>query len=96
VIAASIPLSSACQAFARAARLDARNIALRGGEDYELLFTVPKQRQRRFERLAAKTDFRFTCIGSILPKRTGLRLRGEAGVARRLPHVSYEHFLRPV
>ncbi len=95
VIATALPISSACQAFAKAAGLDARALALSGGEDYELLFTVPKAKQRRFERLAAGTDFRFTRIGSILSKHSGLRLLGEAGTARPLPSLSYEHFRRP-
>lgn len=95
VIAASLPLSPACRAYAATYRLDARQIALQGGEDYELLFTVPLGRQQRFERLAADTDFRFTCIGSITPKRSGLRLRTDEGRTRVLPVTSYEHFLRP-
>lgn len=95
VIAGSLPLSPACRAYALARRLDPRQIALQGGEDYELLFTVPRSTQTRFERLAGKTSFRFTCIGSITPKRSGLRLRTEQGTTRPLPTTSYEHFLRP-
>ena len=65
------------------------------GEDYELLFTVPRRKREHFERLAEKTGFCFTCIGSITPKRLGLRLRTAAGTAQPLPLTSYEHFLRP-
>ncbi|MCC2640285.1 MAG: thiL [Nitrospira sp.] len=94
VLEASLPLSSACRAYAATRHLDAGEIALRGGEDYELLFTVPLGKQALFERLAAKTSFRFTCIGSITPKRSGLRLRTDEGATRTLPVTSYEHFLR--
>ncbi len=93
--AGALPLSPACRAYARARRLDAQQIALQGGEDYELLFTVPRSKQRQFERLATSTNFRFTCIGSITPERLGLRLRTGTGTTRTLPVTSYEHFLRP-
>ena len=73
--------------------VDPTQVALQGGEDYELLFTVPSAKQSRFERLAAKTDFSFTCIGSITPKRSGLRLRTEDGTVAALPITSYEHFV---
>lgn len=95
VLAASLPLSPACRAYAVARGLDPQQIALQGGEDYELLFTVPRSKQPQFERLAAKTSFTFTCIGSITSKRSGLRLRTEQGSTRALPLLSYEHFLRP-
>ncbi len=95
IVAASLPLSPACRAYAATHHLDARQIALQGGEDYELLFTVPLSKQSRFERLAARTTFRFTCIGSITPKPFGLRVRTDEGGTQTLPVTSYEHFLRP-
>ena len=91
----SLPFSPACQAYAATHHLDARQIALQGGEDYELLFTVPLSKHSRFERLAAATTFHFTCIGSITPKRSGLRVRTAAGAIKALPITSYEHFFRP-
>ena len=39
--------------------------------------------------------FRFTCIGSITPRRSGLRIRSDDGAFAALPITSYEHFLRP-
>lgn len=95
IIADALPLSPACRAYAAARRLDARQIALQGGEDYELLFTVPRSKHVRFERLAGKTRFHFTCIGSITSKRLGLRLRTGTNTTQPLPVTSYEHFLRP-
>jgi len=95
IIADALPLSPACRAYAAARRLDARQIALQGGEDYELLFTVPRSKHARFERLAGKTRFHFTCIGSITSKRLGLRLRTGTDTTQPLSVTSYEHFLRP-
>ncbi len=93
--AASLPLSPACLAFAQAARLTPERLALTGGEDYELLFTVPRAKQERFTRMAARTPFRFTRIGEVTAKREGLRLHEVTGARRPLPALSYEHFLRP-
>lgn len=95
IIADALPLSPACRTYAAARRLDARQIALQGGEDYELLFTVPRSKHARFERLAGKTRFHFTCIGSITSKRLGLRLRTGTDTTQPLSVTSYEHFLRP-
>ncbi|GAB1724823.1 MAG: Thiamine-monophosphate kinase [Nitrospira sp.] len=95
VIAGALPISPACRAYAQARGLDPGQIALQGGEDYELLFTVPRRQQSRFDRLAGKTGFRMTCIGSITPGMSGLRLRTEAGATQPLPLTSYEHFRRP-
>jgi thiamine-monophosphate kinase len=95
IVAASLPISQACRAYAAAYHVDPQQLALQGGEDYELLFAVPTGKQLRFERLAAKTTFGFTCIGSITPKRSGLRIRSEDGTTAALPITSYEHFLSP-
>jgi thiamine-monophosphate kinase len=38
--------------------------ALRGGEDYELLFAVPPRRRRAFEKIAGRSA-RVTCIGEL-------------------------------
>lgn len=95
IMIASLPLSPACRAYAAAHHLDPQRIALQGGEDYELLFTVPSTQHSRFERLAASTTFRFTCIGSITSKLAGLRMRRDVGGSQPLPITSYEHFRSP-
>lgn len=95
VLADALPISPACRAYAAARRIAPQELALQGGEDYELLFTVPADRQARFDRLAGNTTFRFTCIGTITPKRSGLRLRTQQGLTGALPLISYEHFRRP-
>lgn len=93
--AGSLPISPACRAYAAARGLPPEHIALQGGEDYELLFTVPRRQQARFERLADKSGFRMTCIGSMTPKAAGLRLKTIDGSRQPLPLTSYEHFCRP-
>ncbi len=87
-----IPLSPALRAFAAATRQDPAGLALAGGEDYELLFTVPPDKLRRLEREAGHRRVRVTRIGTVGPARIGLRLHGPDGNIRPLRMTSYEHF----
>jgi thiamine-monophosphate kinase len=88
----NLPFSPACRAFAAASRLDAADLALEGGEDYELLFTVPPSARARIDRLVRNAECRCTCIGIIRPPSFGLRMRNSEGRLRRLPLTSYQHF----
>ena len=88
----SLPISPPCLSFARAHRLEPSELALTGGEDYELLFTIPAANRRRFESHAARTRYCFTCIGEIRPRSFGLRVRAADGSLRPLIARSYEHF----
>lgn len=87
----AIPLSSACRAYARATGQNPTHLALEGGEDYELLFTVPPAKQTTLERQAGARGFRITCIGTMTRRRKGLRLLSQDG-SRPIPITSYEHF----
>jgi thiamine-monophosphate kinase len=87
-----IPLSRACRAYGDAYRLDARQLALTGGEDYELLFTVAPENRTKVERQARAHGYRVTCIGIIRPRRSGIRTKSIAGHLEPLPPTSYEHF----
>ena len=69
------------------AREVAHDLALHGGEDYELLFTVP-QGKRVPARIAGVT---LTEIGAITRSQKIL-LQDENGVTRRLPAKGWEHF----
>lgn len=89
---ASLPLSNACRAYAGLCRLDPVHLALTGGEDYELLFTVAPQKQPLLERRAKTRGFRVSRIGTMKPARFGIRLQSNDGAARPLPVTSYEHF----
>ena len=89
---AALPISQSCARFARARGLDPAELALAGGEDYELLFTVRASNRARLEREAGKLNYQCTCIGQIKPASFGLRIRTEDGSLRRLVAESYEHF----
>jgi thiamine-monophosphate kinase len=88
----AIPLSPACRAYARSRRLDPVSVALAGGEDYELLFTVASRSRERLEREAKRRGFRVTNIGTIRPARLGRRATVPGKPSHRLTVTSYEHF----
>ncbi len=88
----ALPLSPACRAYAAASRTDPVRLALTGGEDYELLFTIAPGNRAKLDRLAQRTGCRFSRIGTVRPKRFGLRLRRGNGSLRRLAIAGYQHF----
>lgn len=88
----SLPLSPACRAYAASRKLDPAALALAGGEDYELLFTLPPRRKAEVERAAKLHRFRITCIGAIRPARQGIQAIDQGGTTHPLPNSSYEHF----
>jgi thiamine-monophosphate kinase len=81
---ARLPLSPALQ---RRAGEQAWQIALSGGEDYELCFTAPASAAAPIDAAAARTGQPVTCIG-VLEAATGVRVRSAAGVI----HFSSEGF----
>jgi thiamine-monophosphate kinase len=87
-----LPVSPACSAYAGLRRLTPADLALAGGEDYELLFTVPPRREPALQRQAATRRYRITRIGEIQPRRFGVQMRSSDGTLCPLPMTSYEHF----
>jgi thiamine-monophosphate kinase len=88
----ALPLSPACRAYAASRKLDPVDLALTGGEDYELLFTISPRHRSRLERTALKRGFSLTCIGEIHPHRFGIQTLSSHGLRHRLANTSYEHF----
>ena len=88
----ALPLSTACRAYAASRKLDPVDLALTGGEDYELLFTVSPRQRRRLEQSAVEQGFSLTCIGTIHPHRFGVQTLSPHGRRHRLANTSYEHF----
>jgi thiamine-monophosphate kinase len=88
----ALPVSPACHAYAASRNLDPVDLALTGGEDYELLFTVSPRQRLRLEQSALKRGFSLTCIGKIHPLRFGVQALSAHGRRHRLANTSYEHF----
>ena len=88
----ALPISSACRQYALSMGQDPQGLALAGGEDYELLFTVPARQRERFAQASAQRQFHITRVGWMTPAREGLRMTLPDGHQRPLPLSSYEHF----
>lgn len=72
-------------------REDALNLALHGGEDYQLLFTVPPGKAGKIPRQIARSNL--NCIGEIRASR-GLDLVAANGNKQPLEPRGYDHFTR--
>jgi thiamine-monophosphate kinase len=88
----TLPISAACRAYAENRRLEPVLVALTGGEDYELLFTAPPAKQATIARHARARGFHVTRIGTIRPRRFGMRMNTPDGTMKPIPNTSYEHF----
>ncbi len=86
----AIPLSSALREASSILGEDPLRWALHGGEDYELLFTVPPgSEDTAMALLEQLSGVRCTVIGEILPKDSGIW--AETGDGRRFPLDAYGH-----
>ena len=92
--AEALPISESCRVYAMQHGARSLDLALTGGEDYELLFTVSPRKQRKLERLIRGVGIQVTRIGMIRPKQSGMRLRFATGRSRQLNEDSYQHFRR--
>lgn len=88
----ALPISSALREYADMKKIDPIDVALQGGEDYELLFTIAPRHRKKVEQLARRIDCKLSCIGIVKPASYGLRIKDQSGTLRRLPMLSYQHF----
>ena len=90
----SVPIAQATRAWARSARRDALHLALDGGEDYELLFTVPRPKERLLSSWPPGDGTGPILIGRVRPRGEGMRLVGARGRRKALRPRGYDPFLR--
>ena len=91
VTLADIPLSDAAsQAIAQSPDLFER--AITGGDDYEILASVPDHRAAMFEAEAKTAGVRITCIGHVLTGTEAPRFFDAEGNMREFAHGSFSHF----
>ncbi|MCL5038518.1 MAG: thiamine-phosphate kinase [Firmicutes bacterium] len=89
-----IPISPALQTAARAWGKPALDFALFGGEDYELVLTVPPtEAEAVAEAIQKETGTRASLIGEILPAHEGLQLESADGSRVGLTRSGWDHFL---
>ncbi|BCA81045.1 thiamine-phosphate kinase [Desulfuromonas sp. AOP6] len=68
------------------------DLALAGGEDYELLFTVPASREDRLAELSRQFKLDLTRIGYIGPLEDGLKIRRGSDEMAASGRKGYNHF----
>lgn len=89
--AAALPLSTAFAA-ALAAEPGLLELALGGGEDYELLFAAPSARSNDIRELAAAQGLDISRIGRLTLPEHGLTVKDRSGRPLPLRHCGYDHF----
>ncbi|HEY7033361.1 MAG TPA: thiamine-phosphate kinase [Thermomicrobiales bacterium] len=90
--ATAIPIAAAVRALFPDDWFD---LATRGGEDYELLFTAPPDTFAKIAAAAAQIDATVTAIGEIVQRsadRPLLAMRGLDGVEREVAAGAFDHF----
>jgi thiamine-monophosphate kinase len=88
--AAAVPLSAGARALV-AADLSALETVLTGGDDYEILATVPEKDAEAYAEAAAEAGVPVTRIGRVVEGRGPPVVRGPDGPVP-LHHFSHVHF----
>lgn len=89
----SIPITCKVRELIRQRSKEPHDYALAGGEDYELLFTIRAENEKRVrETLKNETGVQVTVIGEIVPKEEGILLADRNGSFSELVPTGFEHF----
>jgi thiamine-monophosphate kinase len=86
-----IPISPSVLYWENKRKADPLRLALCGGEDYHLLFTIPKKFRKRFLQRAGKEKVQVFEIGRIQESTKGIHLISHSGQRRPLAK-GFEHF----
>ncbi len=70
---------------------EALSKAISGGEDYELLFTIPSSMGDNLEKVEQEINLKLTCIGEITKKGESVKLR-KGGLEHPLERGGFDHF----
>jgi thiamine-monophosphate kinase len=89
--AAKVPVSAAYRELQAGLPGDPLALALTGGEDYELLFTLPQERRGDLPQLQQLTGVPLTICGTITAA-TGLRIFAADGMPLHYRRSGYTHF----
>jgi thiamine-monophosphate kinase len=90
--AESLPLSPALRAQTARAKSPGWAFALRGGEDYELLFSAPPENRNRIRALGRRWKCGISRIGRIEPRGCGIAIEGPNGPVDPGLFRGYDHF----
>jgi len=87
-----IPLSRLYQKWIHFYSKDLCQMALCGGEDYELLFTAPSEKRKKIADLAHSLNVPISRIGEILPSKEGIYVTKTDGENYIPSRLGFEHF----
>jgi len=90
----AIPISQATRIWAARGGSDETELALHGGEDYELLFTAPASSRKALSAWPLADGTGPILIGRVRPRAEGIRLADTRGRTRALPARGYDPFRR--
>jgi thiamine-monophosphate kinase len=88
----TIPLSKEYRKFVRLYSRNPYRLALTGGEDYELLFTAPRENRERISSLSRSLKLSLARIGEILPKKRRLLVARRGGKICSPSSLGFDHF----
>jgi thiamine-monophosphate kinase len=89
-----IPISPSLKRYARSIGADPIPYALHGGEDYELLFSVPPKKANQMDVLIQDKTISARCIGSLVRKEKGLLVKDRKGMTYPIEAGGYDHLNR--
>lgn len=98
VFASQLPIAKSMVDLATTFEFDAEQLALSGGEDYELLMTVPSQYTSTLLDIGAQCDVNLTQIGTITScddEKGGVFLISEDGERKQIDYGGFDHFRAP-
>ena len=87
-----IPLSMLYRKYISSYSKDYYQMALSGGEDYELLFSARPKMRGKISSLALMCKTPVTRIGEILPSKNGFRIVRKDGTEHSPTHLGFDHF----
>jgi thiamine-monophosphate kinase len=88
----TVPVGAGARLLASRRGIDPLALALDGGEDYELLLTVPPSCWETLVSALESVGGSVTAIGEVVRSGAGLRLRDAEGSERPLPAGGFQHF----
>lgn len=91
IFAGRLPLSDALKTLCSANTLDPLEFALSGGEDYELLFTVPRKNADSLEKHLEEEGHASFSVGEIINGK-GVHLVTPEGTERAITRSGFDHF----
>ncbi|HOC38704.1 MAG TPA: hypothetical protein PKJ77_05460, partial [Thermodesulfobacteriota bacterium] len=88
----AVPLSAALQAGAALCKEDALELALTGGEDFELLFSAAPEQRDAINQVEQECMCPITRIGRLSQHSSGIVILDRSGAKRTLGAAGFDHF----